>query len=145
MYNTQAPSLQIIALMFLAINKCDDILGSENNFFPSELDSSNEILASKCLYLITQTFLQAFFNGNLSNDSSEVKPPAYIYMTKSTDSSEWTNDSYDPGRFTKNYKKLKNSIFCDFFDFGEKVKAQWRLIPILPSLKEASFLILKLF
>ena len=57
LYNTQEPSLQIIALMFLAINKCDDILRSENQFFPSEPDSSNEILASKCLYLITQTFL----------------------------------------------------------------------------------------
>lgn len=139
LYNTQEPSLQIIALMFLAINKCDDILRSENQFFPSEPDSSNEILASKCLYLITQTFLQAFFNGNLSNDSGEVKPPAYIYMTKSTDPSEWTNDSYDPGRFTKNYKKLKNSIFCDFFDFGEKGKAQWRLIPIFAQFERSVF------
>ena len=131
--------------MFLAINKCDDILRSENQFFPSEPDSSNEILASKCLYLITQTFLQAFLNGNLSNDSSEVKPPAYIYMTKSTDPSEWTNDSYDPGRFTKNYKKLKNSIFCDFLILVKKEKLSGALYQYLPSLKEASFLIPKLF
>lgn len=133
--------VQILSLMISAIDKCDKTLRSEKLFFNLTSDIEKDIVASKCLYLLIKTFLQAYFEGELDKCFEDTKNLTHIFMTHNKDSSKWLDDAWEleSSSFSPHYRRFKKSIFFEFFNSGKANKSKLDIIPILVRFQRSIF------